>query len=178
VGTVLGIALFVFTHSPLQWPSDAKPVATEEPQNRTQMAEQPPVSANENASRNLKGLDRDMEQFLTARGLPTESLYRQPSPPPASSKKISSSASEDHPMLDAAAVENLKNHYPVKDARLNQNNEVWIQIDSQDLNNVSMNEMMAAAAELRGNFGTPVKVVVWAGNRPRAIRTFFGNPIF
>ncbi len=123
-------------------------------------------------------LNRAFEKFLISQGLPTESLHREIPSPSAKDKKASLPVSEAGAGLDPVIVERLKDDYPITDARLQENGEVWIRINSTDIDKVKVDEMMAAAAGLHGNSATPVKVVVWAGNRPRAIRTFFGDPIF
>jgi hypothetical protein len=41
-----------------------------------------------------------------------------------------------------------------------------------------MDAIMARAAELYGNASEPLKVVLWAGNRMQAVRTFNGEPMF
>ena len=123
-------------------------------------------------------LTRDFEKFLISQGLPTEPLHREIPSPSASGKKDSSPLSKGGTELDPAIMEKLKDDYPVTDACLQENGEVWIRLDSTDIDKAGMDEMMAAAAELHDNSATPVKVVVWAGKRTLAVRTFFGDPIF
>ena len=131
-----------------------------------------------NSPRTLEELDRAFEIFLISQGLPTEDLHRALSSPVQVGKKNRARGSEVEHEINPAILENFKKEYPVTGIRIGKTNEIWVRIDSRDLEKVSMDEMMAAVAKLKGDLGAPVKVVVWVGNRPVAVRTFFGEPIF
>lgn len=128
--------------------------------------------------RTLEELDRAFEKFLISQGLSTQDLYRALSSPVQVAKKNRAHDSEIEHEINPAILENFKKEYPVTGIRIGKTNEIWLRIDSRDLEKVSMDKMMAAAAKLKGDLGAPVKVVVWVGNRPVAVRTFFGDPIF
>ena len=125
-------------------------------------------------------LDRAFERFLAEKGLPAG----DPQPPPAAERSRSSApAAADTPVEATeprfeAATQRLKEDYPVMDARRQAEDEVWIRIDPSEAEQLSMDAMMARAAELYGDAGEPLKVVVWVGNQPQALQTFNGTPIF
>ena len=58
------------------------------------------------------------------------------------------------------------------------NGEVWIRLDPAEAEGLSVEELSAKAAELYGDGIDPLKIVVWVGNRARAVNTFNGHPIF
>ena len=195
---IVGLAVFMFIHPSFKWQSGPERVPVQASVDRpdqgvsshplpevplsvssgAQTKNKPVETAAGNVPGSTEDLDRAFEKFLISQGLLTEPLHREISSPAASDKKVSAPISEAGTELDPVMVESFKNDYPVTDARLQENDEVWIRIDSTDIDKVSMDDMMAAAAELNGNSDTPVKVVVWVGNRPGAVRTFFGDPIF
>lgn len=128
----------------------------------------------------VEELDRAFEGFLTAEGLSTEALEQEiasPLPPPGEAETASTPSEPVSPVF-ARATEALKDEYPVSDARLQENGEVWVRVEPGDSGNVPVGELMARAAEMYGDAASPVKVVVWSGNRAIAVRTFFGDPMF
>ena len=199
---IVGVILFMFTHPSFKWqfrhervPMQASvdrpeasalrlisshplPVTQALAPSGVQTKNEPVETDAGNIIGTQEDLNRAFEKFLISQGLPTESLHREIPSPSASEKKVSSTLSGTGIELDPVIVERLKDDYQIKDARLQKNGEVWIRIDPTNVDKALMNEMMATAAELHGNSATPLKVVVWAGNRPQGINTFFGDPIF
>ena len=146
----------------------------------TQATSTPPPSPRRTqpAERNdaQKELDRQFRQFLTEKGLSSDEL-RAVLDAPVKERAVDEAAPED-PGIDPQVVEQLKADYPVADARRKHEGEVWLRVDPAEAEGLSMDELMARAADLCGDSVTPIKVVVWVGNRPRAIRTFNGAPMF
>ncbi len=136
------------------------------------------VAKIDNAPQTLEELDQTFEQFLMAEGHSTDDLDRQRSFPVSVNQTQLPSPAEAKTDLEVEAAEILMDWYPIEDVRLQASGEVWIQIDSSTANPASLDEMMAATAAQYGNAGQPVKVVAWSGNRTRAVKTFFGEPIF
>ena len=115
---------------------------------------------------------------MISQGLPTKDLRRMLSSPVAVGKKIRARRAQVGTEVDPVILESFRNEYPVTGIRLGKSDEIWLRMDSRDIEKVSLGQMMAAAAELKEDLGTPVMVVVWAGNRPVTVRPFFGEPIF
>ena len=109
-----------------------------------------------------KGMSYDEE---IAKHLPSDTLNK-----PSEDEVIE----KEYPQAEKTLIEN----YDVEEARFTENGEVWIRLDSNDANENSINKMMNEAANLYGDGSSPIKVVVWQGNRTRAVRTFFGPPMF
>jgi hypothetical protein len=125
-------------------------------------------------------LDRAFLRFLEEKGLPPVDLEREREATAdfSSEQKESGLTAEESSPLFTAATQALQEDFPVNDARRLDNGEVWVQIDATDAGQASMDAIMARAAELYGNASEPLKVVLWAGNRMRAVRTFNGEPMF
>jgi hypothetical protein len=125
-------------------------------------------------------LDRAFSQFLEDQGLPAVDLRHHPAPVvsdpgiPEIEDPVSRAAQKQF----AAATQTLKEDYAVTDARRQKNGEVWIRVDPSETTQSAVDEMMARAAELYGDASEPLKVVVWAGNRMRAVKTYNGEQIF
>lgn len=122
-------------------------------------------------------LDQDFKVFLAHQGYTGDEVERLLSSPAPARKTTKTMPAESRTDEEVAVLESLQQRYPVVDARLRANGEVWIQLDPGSAKSVTMEDMMAAAAE-HGQAGHPVKVVVWSGNRTQAVRTFFGDPVF
>lgn len=123
-----------------------------------------------------KELDRQFRQFLSEQGVSSDELQATLEAP----VKVTASVPDvqDDGALDPQIVQQLKMDFPVADARRNDQGEVWLRVDPAEANGLSMEELMVRAADLCGDSVTPIKVVVWVGNRPRAVQTFNGSPMF
>lgn len=188
LGMVVWTVAFFFGLTTLQLPSAdraaEKPLQTTAPHPKAESPAQPastpalPTRHIETVKRNdaQKELDRQFKQFLTEQGLSTDDVQAAlDAPVPVKQRD------DDVPeaqRLDPHVVEQLKADYPVADARRKHEGEVWLQMDPAEAEGLSMDELMARAADLCGDSVSPIKVVVWVGNRPRAIQTFNGAPMF
>ena len=140
---------------------------------------QPAATGSPAGPRNREELDRSMEAFIASRGVSAESFHGElAAAAQRNAERRETEAQEAETGLDEEALENFKTEYPVTDARRTPGGEIWLRVDGQEAGDASLDDMMAAAAELSGGTGRPVKVVVWQGNRVQAVRTFFGEPVF
>ncbi len=122
-------------------------------------------------------LDHDFKAFLAHQGYAGDEVEQLLSSPASEQKTAKIMPVESRTGEEVAVLERLQESYPVVDARLQANGEVWLQLEPGAANSVAMEDMMAAAAK-HGRTGQPVKVVVWSGNRTKAVKTFFGDPVF
>ncbi|WP_319526478.1 hypothetical protein [uncultured Desulfosarcina sp.] len=122
-------------------------------------------------------LIRDFRQFLVDRGHSVDELDQAVAATPPREPEPETSL-DDALALPPEATLRLKEEYPVQDARRTPNGEVWIRLDPAEAEGLSVEELSAKAAELYGDGIDPLKIVVWVGNRARAVNTFNGHPIF
>jgi hypothetical protein len=188
LGMVVATVVFLLGLTNLQVPSadrvSKKPLRTATPHHAmdhptTAPAKTAPSSrrvetAKQSASQ--EELDRQFKQFLTERGLPTDDL--QATLDVSVKAEPTDDDEADNSGLDPQTLRQLKEEYPLADARRKHEGEVWLRIDPSEAEGLAMDELMARAADLCGDSFTPIKVVVWVGNRPRAVRTFNGAPMF
>jgi hypothetical protein len=124
----------------------------------------------------LKDLDRDFKDFMGQPDLPIEQLAKEAEVPVKHADRRSRDV-----VIAEETRDILAETYPVQEVQQHKNGEVWIKIDKEEVSTEEMEQMMADAANLQSYAAGPdhsVKVVVWAGGRPRAVRTFFGPQMF
>jgi hypothetical protein len=159
------------------------PEPTNTPETDRNTPPQPPFPKSADAGspaapRTAAELDRAFERFLADRGLPVPYLRGHALAASSETPTLDEKSAETAGSRFTEATRTLQEDYEILDARPRPGGEVWIQVDPREVARLSMEELMERAAALYGDAGAPLKVVVWAGNRPHTVRTFHGAPIF
>lgn len=133
-----------------------------------------PMPPEKKVADEIDKLDHEFKQFLAERGESMEGLADMTSSAPLQ-RNVKATGDWE---LPEEATEQLMEDYYISDARGKANGEIWIKLDQAEADNLSMEELSAKAAELYGDGVTPLKIVVWVGNRPQVVQTFNGPPLF